>query len=195
MSTPKPLATTAITIAPVRSPTDLQAAITLFTAYTTALGIDLAFQDFATEMASMPGKYAPPRGELLFAKDIHGQAIGCVALRPLPAHGEQVCEMKRLYVSPAGRGTGAGRALAEAMIHKAKELGYREMRLDTLPSMGAALKLYAYLGFVDIPAYYDTPLEGTRFLSLDLSSTPNQQDTSSQNRPIISTSGISAPTT
>ncbi|KPI34609.1 putative N-acetyltransferase [Cyphellophora attinorum] len=156
------------TVEAVRSPQDLEGAVALFTAYTTALGIDLAFQDFASEMASMPGKYVPPKGELLLAKDATGQAIGCVALRPLPVHGEHVCEMKRLYVSPDGRGTGVGRKLAETIIEVAQNVGYREMRLDTLPSMSAALKLYAGLGFVDIPPYYDTPLEGTRFLSLKL---------------------------
>jgi putative acetyltransferase len=162
------------TVEPVRSPPDLEAAIALFTAYTTALGIDLAFQDFATEMASMPGKYVPPKGELLLAKDAAGHAIGCVALRPLPVHGEYVCEMKRLYVSPEGRGTGAGRKLAETVIEVAESIGYQEMRLDTLPSMSAALKLYAGLGFVGILPYYETPLEGTRFLSLKLPRTSSR---------------------
>lgn len=157
-----------ITVFPVRTPEDLQTTIGFFTAYTDALNIDLAFQDFSTEMASMPGKYNPPKGDLFLAKDSSGRPIGCVALRPLPHHGEHVCEMKRLYVAPAGRGTGAGKALAEAAILTAESLGYRDIRLDTLPSMSAALKLYARLGFVDIPAYYATPLEGTRFLSLEL---------------------------
>lgn len=159
---------TTVTITPVRSPADLASAIALFTAYTNALGIDLAFQDFSTEMASMPGKYAPPRGELLLAKNSAAEAVGCVALRPLPAHGEHVCEMKRLYVAPEGRGTGAGRALAVAVIEVAEARGYREVRLDTLSTMAPALKLYRGLGFIDIPAYYETPLKETRFLSLRL---------------------------
>lgn len=159
----------AIHIVPVREPEDLATAVALFTTYTTALGIDLAFQNFAEEMASMPGKYAPPRGELLLAKSSTDTAVGCVALRPLPAHGEHVCEMKRLYVAPKGRGTGAGKALALAVIEAAEARGYRDMRLDTLATMTAAIKLYETLGFVDIPAYYQTPLSGTRFLSLRLS--------------------------
>lgn len=157
-----------LTITPVRESEDLASAISLFTAYTNALGIDLAFQDFSNEMTSMPGKYAPPGGELLLAKNTAGVPVGCVALRPLPAHGDHVCEMKRLYVAPEGRGTGAGKALAIAVIELAETRGYQEVRLDTLPTMGPALKLYGGLGFVDIPAYYETPLEGTRFLSLRL---------------------------
>lgn len=163
---PNTTMTKSIEIAPVRQPADLAAAISLFTAYTTALGIDLSFQNFADEMASMPGKYAPPEGELLLAKTATGAPVGCVGLRPLPAHGRHVCEMKRLYVSPGGRGTGAGKALALAIVEAAEARGYREMRLDTLQTMTAALALYKGLGFVDIPPYYETPLDGTRFLSL-----------------------------
>ena len=150
----------------VRSDVDLKATIELFYAYAHSLGIDLSFQDFDTEMASMPGKYAPPTGELLLAKSTAGEAIGCAALRPLGLEG--VCEIKRLYVTPLGRGTGVGKALAQAIVAQATELGYSEMRLDTLPSMTAAVGLYHSLGFVDILAYYATPLEGTRFLSLSL---------------------------
>ncbi len=94
-------------ICPVRSATDLEAAAQLFEAYASSLGIDLAFQNYAGELAVMPGKYAAPAGELLLARDIHGEPLGCVGLRSLPLGG---CEMKRLYVSPGGRGLGlAGR--------------------------------------------------------------------------------------
>jgi ribosomal protein S18 acetylase RimI-like enzyme len=157
-----------VSIIPVRLEDDLASTLSLFKAYTSALGFDLAFQNFSEEMASMPGKYSIPKGELLLAKTSAGTPVGCVALRPLPAHGEHVCEMKRLYVTPEGRGTGAGKALALAVIEAAEARGYKEMRLDTLPRMTAALALYERLGFVDIPAYYETPLEGTRFLSLRL---------------------------
>ncbi|ETN36609.1 uncharacterized protein HMPREF1541_08887 [Cyphellophora europaea CBS 101466] len=174
------MANTHATVTPVREADDLSAAISLFTAYTTALGIDLAFQDFSTEIASMPGKYSPPTGELLLAKDRSGNPVGCVALRPLPAHGSHICELKRLYISPAGRGTGTGKILALAIIEVAERLGYQEIRLDTLSTMTPALNLYMGLGFVDIPAYYETPLEGTRFLSLKLPrKAPDGQDPSS----------------
>ena len=114
----------------------------------------------------MPGKYSPPQGELLLARNADGVGTGCGGLRPLGIEG--VAEMKRLYVAPAGRGTGVGRALAVALVETAQKLGYSEIRLDTLPSMRAAIGLYEQLGFVDIEPYYETPLEGTRFLSLRL---------------------------
>jgi ribosomal protein S18 acetylase RimI-like enzyme len=129
------------------------------------LPIDLGYQDFDEELASLPGKYAPPSGALLLARNERGVAIGCVALR---AFGEGVCEMKRLYVAPEGRGAGLGRALAEAIIEAARAAGYREMRLDTLASMAGAQALYRALGFVEIARYYDTPIEGTVFMSLKL---------------------------
>jgi ribosomal protein S18 acetylase RimI-like enzyme len=153
-------------ISPVRSPEDLKATMALFDAYAASLGINLSYQNFVAEMADMPGKYAPPRGELLLARDKDGAAIGCVGLRPLSDHG--VCEMKRLYIAPPGRGLGLGRALAEAIVGDARRIGYREMRLDTLPSLTAAIALYERMGFVKIPAYYDTPIKGTIFLSLRL---------------------------
>jgi ribosomal protein S18 acetylase RimI-like enzyme len=158
-------------IRPVREAADLVDPISLFYAYAAALGIDLAFQNFDAEMATMPGKYSPPMGELLLARNDEGVAIGCVGLRPLPSGNpsSKICEMKRLFVQPAGRGTGIGRRLASTIIATAQSLGYHEIRLDTLPTMIAALKMYRSLGFKDIPAYYDTPLENTHFLSLKLS--------------------------
>ncbi|HEY2133118.1 MAG TPA: GNAT family N-acetyltransferase [Acetobacteraceae bacterium] len=150
------------TIEPVRSPADLAATVRLFNAYASSLGIDLAFQDFAAELAGMPGKYAPPAGELLLARDNQGEVLGCVGLRPIKPDGS--CEMKRLYVAPRGRGLGLGRALIDAIIKEAVRIGYREMRLDTLPSMVKAIALYRKAGFQPIAPYYDTPLAGTMFL-------------------------------
>lgn len=138
----------------------------LFEAYAASLPVDLSYQDFAAELGDLPGRYAPPSGALLLATGRGGEALGCVALRALDG---DVCEMKRLYVGPAGRGLGLGRALAEAVIGEARRLGYREVRLDTLPTMAAAQGLYRTLGFEPTPAYYDTPVEGTVFMRLDLS--------------------------
>lgn len=164
------------TIRPPNCPPDLPAIRELFTAYAESLNIDLSFQNFSTELASLPGKYSPTNGGgLLLAFSTHSdhepEAIGCIAVRALPGNSEstsKICEMKRLYCTPASRGLGVGRALAEGIIEMAEGLSYEEIRLDTLASMEGARKLYQSLGFVEIGAYYETPLEGTIFLSKKL---------------------------
>ena len=144
---------------------DLAAARRLFRAYADWLAVDLRFQDFERELATLPGAYAPPRGRLLLAK-IGGEAAGCVALRPLEPG---ICEMKRLWVEPGFAGAGLGRALAEAIIDAARDAGYERMRLDTIPErMPAAQHLYRSLGFVEIPPYYANPLDGVAMLELEL---------------------------
>jgi ribosomal protein S18 acetylase RimI-like enzyme len=159
------VATDPARIAPVAGPGDLAAARTLFEAYAASIGIDLGYQGFAAELAGLPGKYAPPAGALLLARDTRSAAIGCVALRPLD---RDACEMKRLYVAPAGRGLGLGRALGEAVLAEAARIGYREIRLDTLPTMAAAIGLYRRLGFREVAPYYDTPVAGTLFFARPL---------------------------
>ena len=154
---------TTFAITPVRSTGDLADTIALFTTYANSLGIDLAYQGFADEMAAMPGKYAPPDGALLLARRADGEAIGCVGLRPIDPPG--CCEMKRLYVSPQARGLGLGRALVETVVAEAVRIGYREVRLDTLPTMDEAIGLYDKLGFETIAPYYVTPIAGTRFMA------------------------------
>ena len=143
---------------------DVAAVRGLFLEYREALGVDLCFQGFDDELDGLPGDYAPPRGRLLLAR-ASGEAVACVALRPL---GTGTCEMKRLYVRPSQRGAGLGRALAEAVIDEARRAGYERMRLDTLPSMTEAAVLYEGLGFRDIEPYYDNPVAGARFLQLEL---------------------------
>lgn len=164
-------------ITPASFPTDLHAITQLFRAYAQSLPIDLGYQGFDGELASLPGKYAPPAGALLIARDASGEALGCVAMRPLDSvagaspGGEGrpgICEMKRLYVAPAGRGQGLGKQLARAIIEAARVAGHREMRLDTLASMQEAQALYRSLGFVEIGAYYETPVADTVFMSLTL---------------------------
>jgi ribosomal protein S18 acetylase RimI-like enzyme len=135
----------------------------LFNAYASALGIDLGFQDFATELATLPGQYAAPAGELLLARGVHAEPLGCVGVRPIEPYG--CCEMKRLYVLPAARGVGLGGALIDAIIAEAVRIGYHEIRLDTLPSMIAAISLYEKAGFTLTQAYYDTPIAETVFFA------------------------------
>jgi ribosomal protein S18 acetylase RimI-like enzyme len=138
---------------------------TLFEEYAASLGVDLCFQGFAEELATLPGSYAPPQGRLLLAR-WNGETAGCVALRPLQS---DICEMKRLYVRPTHRGDGVGRALAEQVISEAGHAGYSRMRLDSLPTMESAIQLYRQLGFRDVPPYRENPVPGAVFLELSLS--------------------------
>ena len=144
---------------------DIDTVVALFREYAAGLDIDLSYQDFEDELESLPGAYAPPKGALLLA-EIGGEAMGCVAVRGL--HATNFCEMKRLYVRSKARGTGAGRALAEAALAEARRMRYDAMRLDTLSTMQAALSLYRALGFKEIPAYYETPIASTVFMHKDL---------------------------
>ncbi len=153
-----------IEIQRVAMPEDYEEAQALIEEYVGTLGFDLTFQDFDHEISNLPGAYRPPDSCILLATqdDI---VLGCVALRPFE---RDVCEMKRLYVRPAGRGQGIGRRLAEAVIEEARRVGYRVMRLDTIGTMHAANALYRSLGFREIPAYRDNPVDGARFFELTL---------------------------
>jgi ribosomal protein S18 acetylase RimI-like enzyme len=141
--------------------TDMDVAREIFAEYGHSTGFDLEFQHFARELATLPGDYDP----ILLARwDEH--VAGCVALHEI---GDGVCEMKRLYVRPAFRGHAIGRSLAERIIEIARVRGHRAMRLDTLPSMRDAMGLYESLGFRDIEPYRFNPIEGSRYMELELS--------------------------
>ena len=153
-----------IQIAEARAGKNLQEVRKLFEEYAASLEISLDFQDFDVELANLPGSYVPPTGCLLIAF-WQGQAAGCVALQKI---SNGICEMKRLYIRPSLRGLKIGRALAEAVIKRAREIGYARMRLDTLPSMERATTLYAALGFQEIEPYRYNPIEGATFMGLTL---------------------------
>ncbi|HKU85912.1 MAG TPA: GNAT family N-acetyltransferase [Casimicrobiaceae bacterium] len=155
-----------VVIRDARVPMEIPLVRALFDEYAASLGVDLSFQDFARELAELPGGYAAPRGCLLVA-DIGGEIVGCVALRALAADEPQG-EIKRLYLRPAARGRGLGRDLVQAVITRARSLGYRMLKLDTLASMQSARTLYASLGFRACAPYYRNPLPGTSYMDLAL---------------------------
>jgi len=147
-----------------QSESDLAAAKRLFLEYAESLGFNLCFQDFNRELAGVPGDYGPPGGRLRLAV-VDDMAVGCIAMRKLE---DGICEMKRLYVRPAFRGRGIGRKLAVACVRDARSLGYRAIRLDTIPEMAAATALYRSLGFMEIEPYRFNPLPGALYMELDL---------------------------
>lgn len=162
---------------------DVALARGLFVEYAQWLAVDLCFQGFAEELASLPGAYARPVGRLLLAGP-PGEAFGCIALRPLAAvedaagsggsprpdigAGPAVGEVKRLFVRPAQRNGGWGCRLAEALIDEARAIGYRELKLDTLVRMSDARKLYAKLGFRECAPYYANPLPDVVYMARSL---------------------------
>ena len=161
-------ATPAIELRRAASATELAQAAAIFREYAVSLAVDLCFQNFEAELASLPGEYAAPTGHLLLAY-VDGELAGCAALRALSdVDYANACEMKRLYVRPAFRRFGLGRTLAQALLDEARGVGYSAMLLDTLDDMESARELYTSLGFVEIPPYYFNPIAGAHYLKADL---------------------------
>jgi ribosomal protein S18 acetylase RimI-like enzyme len=152
-------------ISEARWPNDRATVVALFREYVASLTEDISFQNVDDELATLPGKYARPTGVVLIARN-GDQAAGTAAYRMVEPG---VCEMKRLYVRPAWRGSGLGRELANELIADAKLRGYRTMLLDTLASMNAARMLYRDLGFAPVAPYYDNPLPGVMYMAVELS--------------------------
>jgi putative acetyltransferase len=158
----------AIEIVAADGAAQIEAVRALFREYAASLGVDLCFQRFDEELATLPGEYTPPGGALLLAL-VDGEPAGCVAMRALPDSDHvNACEMKRLYVKRAFRRFGLGRLLAQQLMDHATEAGHSCMLLDTLDDMEAARGLYASLGFVEIPPYYYNPVPGAHYLKVEL---------------------------
>ena len=151
-------------IASVRTAAEIEEVRRLFEEYWSSFGFTPCFQNFGAELAALPGEYVPPGGMLALAR-IDGQAAGCIALRRVD---EARGEMKRLYVRPAFRSTGAGRALLEWLIARAREAGYREIVCDTMPVMDRALAMYDRYGFERGEPYANEPTPGAIYLRLKL---------------------------
>ena len=143
---------------------DMKAVRELFIEFQGIINVDLCFQGFDEELATLPGRYARPLGRLFLAMD-GDEAVGVTGLRPM---GDGVAEMKRLYLRPPWRGSGLGRRLAEAVVDAARHAGHKKICLDTLDFMDEARNMYRSMGFVEIPAYYDNPLDGVFYLECDL---------------------------
>ena len=154
-----------IEIFQAETPEHIENARKLFREYETWLDVDLCFQSFEEELGALPGKYAPPSGGLFLAT-VDGKIAGCVAFRKIEV---EICEMKRLFVREDFRGYGLGKKLIEKMFEKAREAGYKSVRLDTLADkMPSAIMLYKSFGFKEIESYYETPLQNTIFMSRDI---------------------------
>lgn len=153
-------------IIPAKTTEDFEAAKNLFEEYARSLNFDLAFQNFDHEMSTINIQYARPRGVLLLIKSNDNKFVGCVGIRSL---GDNISELKRMYLIPQARGKGLGRLLLDKAIVQARELGYEYLRLDTVPSMKSAIHLYKKVGFQEIPSYRYNPDPGTLYLELRLS--------------------------
>ncbi|MEM9687817.1 MAG: GNAT family N-acetyltransferase [Bacteroidota bacterium] len=149
-----------ITLREATSTYDYTQAAGLFRDYARELPIDLDFQDFEHELNTIAKMYAPPRGTLLFAVNDGNDILGCVAIRPFK---DDICELKRMYVKPSGRGLGIGTSLLKEAIRKSRELGYAVIRLDTLSTMKKAIQLYERSGFYEIPPYRFNPVPGAKY--------------------------------
>jgi GNAT superfamily N-acetyltransferase len=150
------------------TPEGWAAADRLIREYLAELPFEIDFQDLDRELAMLPLEYGPPGGAALLAVD-GDDAVGFVGVRRF---ADGVGELKRMYVAPAGRGKGTGRALATAAVDAAAVLGYRELLLDTVASMTAAIATYTSLGFTETDAYRHNPLPDARFFRLWLDVAP-----------------------
>ena len=138
----------------------------LFKEYADSLDFTLAFQSFEDELTILPKMYGPPDGALLLVGN-EGEFVGAAGLRRI--ENDVTCEIKRMFIQPGFQGAGMGKALMNALIQKARQLGYQTIKLDTLgPKMPAAVKLYKSFGFVETVPYNFNPHEGVLYFEKQL---------------------------
>lgn len=148
-----------------KSKNEFKIAIQLFQEYAAQIGVDLEFQDFSKELETIEEHYSRPTGVLILAKNDKSSLLGCFALRALKS---SICELKRMYVRKEARGLGIGKEMLRESIEIGKKLGYKKMRLDTLPTMGPAIALYQKMGFYEIEPYRFNPIKGTKYFEIEL---------------------------
>jgi len=152
-------------ISHIRNNEDIATVRELFREYENKMGLDLCFQGFEAELASLPGNYAEPDGRLLIAT-FDDSIAGCIALKKVD---DETCEMKRLYVREEFRGKHIGKALIDRLIADARTIGYKRLRLDTFPPiMSKAVELYSSYGFREIAPYTTDPHPDLLFMELTL---------------------------
>lgn len=128
--------------------------------YSNRLGRDLSFQNIDAELENPAHKYTAPEGELLVAVE-NDNVLGMVAYH---RHSDDRCERKRLYVKPETRGMHLVDSLVKEIIIHAKNAGYKEMVLDTIEPLKAAISLYKKYGFNECEAYYDNPMDDVIYM-------------------------------
>lgn len=144
---------------------EYQLAVELFKEYASQIGVDLAFQNFNSEIEKIDSHYSKPKGAVFIVYNEKELPIGCFGIRSFES---DICELKRMYLKKEARGLGIGKLLLEKAIKVAKELGYKRMRLDTLPTMHSAIGLCKKLGFYEIVPYRFNPIHGTKYFEINL---------------------------
>lgn len=148
-----------------KSEKEYQIAVALFKEYASQIGVDLAFQNFNQEIENIESQYSRPNGVIIIAFKDEKIPLGCFGIRKLE---DAICELKRMYLIKDARGMGLGKKLLSKSIGMANELGYKKMKLDTLPTMLSAIKLYEQSGFYEIDPYRFNPIEGTKYFEIKL---------------------------
>ncbi|MCD4745557.1 MAG: GNAT family N-acetyltransferase [Bacteroidales bacterium] len=144
---------------------DFTKAKELFKEYENTLNFDFCFQDFETELKEINVQYYKPFGGLILIRDTFDKPIGCAGIRKFDG---QIAELKRMYLKDAYRNIGLGKKLLIKSIELAKKMNYTAIRLDTLKTMKAAIRLYEMNGFKEIDAYRYNPSEDAKYYELKL---------------------------